>query len=91
MANYPTGISLNGAGQFAVILELTDTPINTPVGGVEKLGFGYIRQRGVLADGWTVDEFVQYDPIGLRPFKQAGITYAYIEAKYLLFVQSALS
>lgn len=89
MANYPFGISLNGNSINSVILEITDdAAINTP--NSKNFGGGYIRQKGALVEGWAIDSRVQYDVRFLIPFTQGGITFAYLESKYLLFRQDAL-
>jgi len=85
MANYPVGVTLTNT---AVIVEVTDDAIiNTPAGA--GLAAGYIRQLGILAY-WTLDDYVQYDTTGSYLFVQAGITFAYVDASKLLFVQDPL-
>lgn len=86
MANYPQSITLSNT---AVILEITDDDIiNTPVSN-NNIAAGYVRQVGISAY-WDIDKYVQYDPAGSYLFSQDGISFAYVDARKILFIQDPL-
>lgn len=87
MANYPVSITLTNPS--TLIMELTDVVIN--VGSSNDFGGAYVRQIGSLVENCKVDDFVQYKLSAQTTFQQAGVTFAYIDSRYVLFIQAALS
>lgn len=87
MANYPVGVGLSI--NTAAIIELVDEPeINSFANS--GISYGYVRQLGISFYAAALDDRVQYYTANSEPFQQSGVTFAFIDASNVIFVQDSL-